>query len=97
MHPSQVIIKPLVTEKATARNKDGVYTFHVHQHATKIDVKNAIRMIYGVEAFKVNVLKTHEKFRGAGRKQPIRKRHAVKKAIVALKGKKTIDVFKPKI
>lgn len=97
MDLSQVIIKPVVTEKATSLSKDGVYAFQIHKDATKIDVKNAVRFLYGVPAAKVNIIYGHEKFRTLGRRRPQRKRHTMKRAIVTLKGRKTIDIFKPKI
>lgn len=96
MNLSSVIIRPIVTEKATQVSKEGTYCFYVHKDATKIDVKNAVRILYGVPATKVNILYRPKKTRLIGRGQFSEKRHAMKKAIVTLKGRKTIDIYKPK-
>ena len=50
MHATEVIIKPLITEKsthqATARN---TYAFHVSPKADKIEIKQAIEELYKVK------------------------------------------------
>lgn len=96
MHLTDVIIKPVVTEKGTRLNKDGTYLFYVNRDATKIDVKNAVRMLYGISAVKVNMIVNPKKIRMAAKGRPITKRHDRKKAVVTLKGRKSIDVFHPK-
>lgn len=90
-----MILKPLITEKTAQTEKEGTYTFLVPKDATKIDVKNAIRALYGVDATKVNMLYRARKTKLAGgRGLTVTKRRKVKKAIVTLKGRKTIDVYK---
>lgn len=57
-----VIKKFVVTNKSTDGEVRGVYTCFIDPSATKIDVKNAFKMIYGVEVEKVNITYTREKF-----------------------------------
>jgi large subunit ribosomal protein L23 len=50
---SNVIIKPLISEKAFNEAKVGRYTFVVAKHATKTDVKNAVEKLFGVNVLHV--------------------------------------------
>ena len=82
----KILKKPLVTEK-TANMQLGKprYAFEVAPDATKIDIKVAVKELYGVEVGSVNILHTREKFKyGKKRGMQIRKR-AGKKAYITLK------------
>lgn len=88
-----VIKKQVLTEKTT-RDTDGRYTFVVDKNATKVDIKNAIKTLYGVNVTSVNVRPTPGKERIVGRGRTIQKRDAVKKATITLEAGKTIDIYK---
>ena len=82
----KILQKPLVTEK-TANMQLGkpVYAFYVSPDATKIDIKKAIKELYGVDVSDVRVLNTREKFKyGRKKGMQIRKR-TDKKAYITLK------------
>lgn len=82
----KILQKPLVTEK-TANMQLGKprYAFEVSGDATKIDIKKAIKELYGVDVADVNVLHTREKFKyGRKKGMQIRKR-GIKKAYITLK------------
>lgn len=51
-----ILIRPIITEKATFGETHGVYTFEIAPHANKILVKQAIRELYNVEPVKVNII-----------------------------------------
>ena len=43
MNPYQVLLRPLVSEKASEmRESENKYTFLIHRKATKLDVKSAV-------------------------------------------------------
>jgi large subunit ribosomal protein L23 len=67
-----------------------VYTFIIAQNATKIDVKNAVRMLYGVSVKSVRVLHVEGKDVRFGARAG--RRNAWKKAMVTLPAGSTIDV-----
>lgn len=90
------IIGAMVTEKSSAAQSTGKYTFVVNKDATKIDIKNAIKKLYGAEVENVNIMVTPKKVRVLKGKYDWAKRPSYKKAIVTLKGKKTIDPNKLK-
>lgn len=94
MQIHSVLIKPVITEKTTHEWEKGRYTFVVNKRATKVDVKNAVRELYGVNASAVNVRQTPSKKRIVGRGREITKRDALKKATFTVEGGKTIDIFK---
>jgi large subunit ribosomal protein L23 len=57
MDNTNVIIKPLVTEKSThQQNTRNVYTFMVHRHANKPQIKQAVEKIYDVKVKDVRTI-----------------------------------------
>jgi large subunit ribosomal protein L23 len=86
----QVIVSPVVTEKATRLNEFSQVTFRVALDATKPEIKAAVEKLFSVKVEAVNtvVMKGKTKrFRGReGR------RSDWKKAIVKLQAGQTIDL-----
>ncbi len=55
MKPSDVLIKPILTEKANAQqDKLRRYAFKVAKKANKLEIKKAIESFYGVTVTNVN-------------------------------------------
>lgn len=90
----KILQKPIVTEKtATMQVSAPRYGFIVSPDATKIDVKMAIKELYGVEVAKVNILNAREKFKNGRKVKKQLKRRNQRKAYVTLKNTSdTIDV-----
>jgi large subunit ribosomal protein L23 len=87
------IIRPLITEKATKLAESQKYIFYVDPKATKIDVKQAMKEIYGADVETVRSLVTPAKKRKM-RNKMINKRGEMKKVMITLKGRKKLDVSK---
>ena len=87
------LIQPVVSEKATELSAKLKYAFWVNRHATKIDVKRAIKDAYGVDVATVHMINTPAKKRMAKR-MVVDKRPAMKKAIITIKGGKKLDSTK---
>lgn len=85
------IIQSIITEKSSGQQAHGQYAFLVRKDASKIEVKNAIKEIYGVEVEQVRTAIMPKKTRTLKGKYEWIKRPVYKKALVTLKGKKTID------
>ncbi len=84
MSPYEVILAPVVTEKAEAgRVNEQTLCFRVHRNATKTDVKNAVRAIFQVEVDSVRTVRYIGKMRRQGRFQG--RRPNWKKAYVRIK------------
>jgi large subunit ribosomal protein L23 len=85
-----VILSPIITEKATSASEVNQVVFKVRRDATKPEIKNAIETLFKVKVLSVNTLTRKGKtkrFRGVkGRQQD------VKKAIVRLAEGDRIDV-----
>ena len=95
MELSQVILGPIVTEKAERLKAAAkhMYTMQVHPHATKIEVKKALLRFYDTEVESVRMLKVRPKQRQLGDGRVMEKRHGSKRAIVTLAPKsKPLDL-----
>lgn len=88
-----ILQKPRVTEKATllAGSKNPVYTFEVHDSATKSEIKKAIKARYSVDAVKVNIVTLPAK--RLVKRGRVGTKSAVKKAMVTLKVGQSIDTL----
>jgi large subunit ribosomal protein L23 len=91
MDASQVIIRPVVSEKSYALATVGKYTFRVHPDAHKTQIKQAIEQLFGVGVLDVRTaaVPSKPKRRGytAGRTR------AWKKAVVQVREGETIPIF----
>lgn len=91
MKTASPIIQTIITEKSAARQAEGTYAFLVEKNANKIEIKKAIKEIYGADVEKVATMVIPSKSRILKGRYSWKKRPAFKKAIVTLKGKTTID------
>lgn len=89
MHPSQVILGPVLSEKAATLSANGVYAIKVARTASKCDIAQALKSVFGVDVVAINTSITHRKtVRRARSKKagPVDVRiGGFKKAIVRLK------------
>ena len=86
-----IIIKPIITEDSMDRLADNKYTFKVAKDANKIEIAKAVEEIFDVKVAKVNTMSVKGKQKRMGRYLGYRPDR--KKAIVTLKGDKTIEFF----
>ncbi len=85
-----VILKPIITEKASLAAEANAYVFKVKREATKPLIKEAVEAVFGVKVKAVNTTITKgkvKKFRGR-----LGERSDVKKAYVTLEAGNTIDL-----
>ena len=88
-----IVIRPIITEKAMSGAIDRKYVFEVAKEAGKIEIKKAVEEIFGVKVAAVNTLTVpgKEKRMGAGRPGMTK---TWKKAYVQLTpDSKTIEFF----
>ena len=92
MKPTEVIRRPLVTEKTTtAREQGGVVVFEVARDATKIDVRRAVEKLFGAKVASVRTQIAHGKFKRQGKYEG--QRPDWKKAWVRLKAGEKVPDF----
>lgn len=92
MDPTQIVIKPLVTEKTTweAESRNRV-SFEVHPTANKTQIKDAVQKIYGVRVTRVSTQNKNGKYRRTRFGQA--KTKDWKRATVQLHEDDRIDLF----
>ncbi len=87
-----VVIRPIVTETSMEGMAESKYTFEVLRTANKIEIKNAIEQIFGVDVKSVRTMNVKGKKKRMGRTEGYRR--SWKKAIVTLKPEsKEIEFF----
>lgn len=91
IHPYQVIVKPLITEKATMLASEHKYAFHVLKHANKKQIREAVELAFSVKVTGVNTMNMHGKRRRLGRR--LTRAPDWKKAIVTLAEGESIQIF----
>lgn len=52
--PLDVLIEPVLTEKALMLHREGKYTFYVKKDANKVDIKRAVEQVFNVKVVKVH-------------------------------------------
>ena len=91
-HTLDVIIRPLITEKATRLGGENKYAFEVRKHANKSQVKEAVEKGFDVKVTAVNVMIMKGKpFRVRGNR--IKHGPDWKKAVVTLAPGDKIELF----
>ncbi len=87
----RVLKAPHVTEKATDLTKKNQYVFKVWPRANKVEIKNAIKSLYGVDVALVRIIKVPRRQRRLGKITGWRKGY--KKAIIKVKEGQKIEVL----
>jgi large subunit ribosomal protein L23 len=91
LHPAQVLIEPVVSEKSYHQITENRYTFKVHKDAHKTQIRQAVEELFDVKVVGVNVIKVQPKPKRRGMIKGTRP--GWKKAIVELKAGDTIEIF----
>jgi large subunit ribosomal protein L23 len=91
MEHSQVLIKPVVSEKSYVLSAASKYTFRVHPDAHKTQIRQAVEALFDVHVVDVRTMsvKSKPKRRGVSRGRT----RTWKKAIVQVRPGETIPVF----
>ena len=90
-----VLIKPLITEKASSMNEKGKYGFIVDKKANKVEIRKEVEKMYGVSVESVNTMIYQGKAKSRFSKSRVIKGRApsFKKAIVTVADGKVIDFY----
>ena len=92
MNSYEIVKRPIITEHSMDQMADRKYTFEVAKEANKIEIKNAVEEIFGVQVEKVTTMRMLGKIKRMGAHAG--KRPDWKKAIVKLtESSKTIEFF----
>jgi len=90
-----VLIKPLITEKASSLNEKGKYGFVVNKNANKVEIKKDVEQMYGVTVESVNTMIYQGKTKSRYAKSRVIKGRtsSFKKAIVTVADGEVIDFY----
>ena len=91
LHPSQVLIRPVVSEKSYEQIQTNQYTFRVHKDAHKTQIRQAVEELFEVKVERVNVVKVQPKPKRRGNFKGTKP--GWKKAIVQLRKGDSIEIF----
>ena len=86
-----ILIEPVLSEKATLLREEGKYVFKVHPDANKYEIKEAVRRLFNVKVIDCTVMNVGGKLKRV-RTKPGRT-SSWKKAIVRLAPGESIKVF----
>lgn len=93
MHIQDVLLKPMITEKASAgSDKFNRFGFVVAKDANKNQIKQAVEKLYDVKVLNIKTCIMPGKIKRAGKS--IKKTPSSKKAFVQLKEGQKIEFFK---
>ena len=87
---TDIIIAPVITEKAAIQAEANIYTFKVAKDANKIEIKKAIEEAFGVKVVKVNTAITKAKDKRVGKYTG--KTQTYKKAYITLADGEKIEI-----
>jgi len=91
LHPNQVLLAPVVSEKSYELIEQRKYAFRVHPDAHKTQVRQAVEELFDVRVQGVNILKVQPKPKRRGMIRG--RRPGWKKAIVQLQPGDSIEIF----
>ncbi|MFA6553227.1 MAG: 50S ribosomal protein L23 [Patescibacteria group bacterium] len=86
----RVLIKPLISEKGSLIGMYNQYIFQVAPGTNRVEVRKAIRKLYGVDPIKVNIMNVRGKKIRYGRSEGQTK--AWKKAVITLAAGQKIEI-----
>jgi large subunit ribosomal protein L23 len=91
LHPNEVLLAPVVSEKSYSLIADRKYSFRVHPDAHKTQIRQAVEELFEVKVERVNIsqVKPKPKRRGLHRG----KKPGWKKAVVQVREGDTIEIF----
>jgi large subunit ribosomal protein L23 len=91
LHPNEVLLAPVVSEKSYSLITDRKYTFKVHKDAHKTQVRQAVEQLFDVKVERVNISKVKSKPKRRG--MFVGRRPGWKKAVVQLREGESIEIF----
>jgi large subunit ribosomal protein L23 len=91
MDPSQVLIRPIVSEKSYVLATAQKYTFRVHPDAHKTQIRQAVEQLFDVHVVEVRTASVPSKPKRRG--YTAGRTRAWKKAVVELRPGDTIPIF----
>jgi large subunit ribosomal protein L23 len=91
LHPNQVLLAPVVSEKSYELIEERKYSFRVHPEAHKTQIRQAVEELFEVHVEGVNIVQMRAKPKRRGLVRG--KKPGWKKAIVQIREGESIEIF----
>ena len=91
LHPTEVLLAPVVSEKSYSLIENRNYSFRVHPDAHKTQIRQAVEELFSVHVERVNVIQVRSKPKRRGLVKG--RKPGWKKAIVQIKAGESIEIF----
>jgi large subunit ribosomal protein L23 len=91
LHPNEILLAPIVSEKSYSLISDRKYTFRVHGDAHKTQIRQAVEQLFEVHVEAVNIIKVQPKPKKRNYQRGTRP--GWKKAIVQVREGESIPIF----
>jgi len=91
LHPNQILLAPVVTEKSYELIDQRKYSFRIHPDAHKTQVRQAVEELFEVHVESVNILKVQPKPKRRGLRRGVKP--GWKKAVVQIREGEQIEIF----
>ena len=91
LHPNQILLAPVVTEKSYELIDQRKYSFRIHPDAHKMQVRQAVEELFEVHVESVNILKVQPKPKRRGLRRGVKP--GWKKAVVQIREGEQIEIF----
>lgn len=91
MGARDVILRPVVSEKSYGLIEENSYTFIVHPDANKVQIRQAVEEIWGVQVVKVNTINRKGKVKANRLSRGVR--NNTRRAVVKLAEGDKIELF----
>ena len=91
LHPNEILLSPVVSEKSYSLINDRKYSFRVHKDAHKTQIRQAVEQLFSVHVERVNVVKVQSKPKRRGMSRG--RKPGWKKAVVQIKPGESIEIF----
>ena len=95
LEATQIVLRPVITEKSMDQTSQSKYTFAVADTANKMQIRDAVEELFKVTVVSVNVstTKAKEKSRNRRRGRQVGYTSPGKKAVVTVKSGDSIEFF----
>ena len=92
---TQIILRPVISEKSMDQSTNNKYTFAVADEANKMQIKAAVEELFKVTVLNVNVMTTKRKEKSRNRRRGRQTGYTSpwKKAVVTIKAGDSIEFF----
>lgn len=93
MKLTNILLKPIITEKLSKMQEQGKYAFYVGMTASKTSIADDVKKVFGVDVVSVRTMILPERRKNIRGTRLLTKKKYSKKAVITLKEGQKIDLY----